>query len=54
MLEAVAFSLLGREPASRAGIPGSRPARWDGADPRGLHMYKCITFQNVSQMHTKI
>ncbi len=35
MLEAVAFSLLGRAPASRAGIPGSRPARCDGADPGG-------------------
>ncbi len=54
MLEAVAFSLLGRAPASHAGIPGLRPSRWDGADPGGLHMYECITFQDVSQMHTKI
>ncbi len=32
-----AFSFLGRAPASRAGIPGSRPARCDGVDPGGLH-----------------
>ncbi len=43
MLEAVAFSysIVGRAPASRAGIPGSRPARCDGADPGGLHAH-CI------------
>ncbi len=28
--------LLGRAPASRAGIQGSRPARCDGADPGGV------------------
>ncbi len=36
-LEAVAFSLLGRAPASRADVPGSRPAWCDGADLGGLH-----------------
>ncbi len=36
-LEAVALSLLGRAPASHAGIPGSRPAWCDGVDPGGLH-----------------
>ncbi len=28
---------LVRAPASRAGIPGSRPARCDGVDPGGLY-----------------
>ncbi len=31
------FSLLGRAPASRTRVPGSRPAQWVGADPGGLH-----------------
>ncbi len=35
MLDAVAFSLLGRVPSARTGIPGSRPARCDGADQGG-------------------
>ncbi len=29
-----------RAPTSRAGNPGSRPARCDGADPGGLHQHK--------------
>ncbi len=35
-LDAVAFSLLGRVPSARTGIPGSRPARCDGADQGGV------------------
>ncbi len=39
-LEAVAFGVPFRAPASRAGNPGSRPVRCDGADPGGLHQHK--------------
>ncbi len=53
-LEAVAFSLLGRAPASRDGVPGSRPARCDGADPGGgLHWCRDqdgVRFRGVSVM----
>ncbi len=38
-LEAVAFTLLGRAPASHVGIPGSRTDRCDGAD-RGSYTYR--------------
>ncbi len=57
MQEAVAFSLLVRAPASRAGIPGSRPARsknelgWCG--PGGdthVHIPRCC---NVSSFFFK-
>ncbi len=34
------MAFLVRAPASRAGNPGSRPARCDGADPGGLHQHK--------------
>ncbi len=39
-LEAVAFGVPFRAPASRARNPGSRPVRCDGADPGGLHQHK--------------
>ncbi len=46
--EAVAFSLLVRAPASRAGIPGSRPARsknelgWCGpGEDTHVHIPRC-------------
>ncbi len=43
--EAVAFSLLGRAPASCAGIPGSRPVRCDGADPGGGYISMCVPWE---------
>ncbi len=33
------FSLLGRAPASRTDIPGSRSTQCDGADPGGGYTY---------------